>query len=146
MHNLQRIVFPASLEFLNECLSFVLRHAKQYIESGEELFHVKLSLEEIVSNVINHAYPDGQQGLIDVGCGLGSNREFCIQVVDSGKKFNPLNMEEPDVTLDIDEREIGGLGIFFARNFVDDINYRRVKNRNVLTLSYSLDGKGAALL
>lgn len=129
---------PAKLESLNDFCDFVLQHAEQYIGSQRTLFGIKLALEEILVNIISYAYEGNPDGLVKVGCVVWRN-QFRIRVVDNGRVFNPLEWEDPDLFAELEEREIGGLGIFLTKCVTDEINYCRKKNQNILTLSYLLD-------
>jgi len=57
-------------------------------------------------------------------------------ISDQGAPFNILEVPDPDVTGDISDREIGGLGVFFVKEMVDEARYRRKGNRNILTLIF----------
>ena len=91
-----------------------------------------LALEEAVSNVMLYAYPD-KSGQVLVECDKSDKLVFTI--TDSGVPFDPTQQKEPDVTQNLDERPIGGLGIFLVRQIMDDIRYERKDNKNILTLT-----------
>lgn len=93
---------------------------------------INLALEEAVSNVMLYAYP-GKSGQVLVECDKSDKLVFTI--TDSGVPFDPTQQEEPDVTQNLDERPIGGLGIFLVRQIMDDIRYERKDNKNILTLT-----------
>ena len=57
-----------------------------------------------------------------------------IRIIDSGKHFDPLKEEDPDTTLNIKDRPIGGLGIFMVKRFTDKLDYIRQNNKNILTM------------
>ena len=54
--------------------------------------------------------------------------------LDRGKPYNPLEKDDPDTTLDIDERDVGGLGIFLVKNNVDEISYEYADGKNILRM------------
>ena len=60
-------------------------------------------------------------------------------IVDSGLAFDPTKKEDVDITLGVEERSIGGLGIHLVRQIMDSVNYERIKGKNVLTLTKKLD-------
>lgn len=93
---------------------------------------INLALEEAVSNVMLYAYPD-KSGQVLVECDKSDKLVFTI--TDSGVPFDPTQQKEPDVTQNLDERPIGGLGIFLVRQIMDDIRYERKDNKNILTLT-----------
>ena len=59
-------------------------------------------------------------------------------ISDSGKAFDPTAAPEADITLDVEDRPIGGLGIFLVRNIMDSVHYERVDGKNILTMSKNL--------
>jgi Serine phosphatase RsbU, regulator of sigma subunit len=95
---------------------------------------LNLALEEAVTNVILYAYPEGSDGLVDIEAILGAEKLTFI-ISDSGIPFDPTAAPEADVTLGVEERPIGGLGIYLVRNIMDTVSYERLDGKNVLTLT-----------
>lgn len=95
---------------------------------------LNLALEEAVSNVMMYAYPEGTVGRVVVEASL---EEGCLVFVlrDSGKPFDPTAAPEADITLGVEERPIGGLGIFLVRQIMDSVRYVREGDENVLILT-----------
>jgi anti-sigma regulatory factor (Ser/Thr protein kinase) len=60
--------------------------------------------------------------------------ELRVEVADDGCPFNPLEHPSPDVSLPLDQRPIGGLGIYMMRKSLDQLEYRREQERNVLVM------------
>ena len=94
---------------------------------------LELATEEAVVNVIRYAYPKGS-GTVEARCGVDENDRIIIEIVDTGTPFNPLSQSKPKLTDDVDERKIGGLGIFFIRMMMDHVKYRHENGKNILTL------------
>ena len=94
---------------------------------------LRLAVEEAVVNVIDYAYPVGTEGEITIKMMSDGNKLHC-QIIDTGVPFDPTKKEKADTTLSIEERQIGGLGIFLVRELMDTINYERVDGKNILTL------------
>ena len=92
---------------------------------------VNLALEEAVSNVMLYAYP-GASGEVLVECAKSDRLVFTI--TDSGLPFDPTQQEEPDINQGVEERPIGGLGIFLVNRIMDEVHYERKENKNILTL------------
>lgn len=108
-------------------------------ESEDLQFKIRLSIEEAVENVVRYAYEDGH-GWIEVGTDLDTEGlMLTIVLKDAGVPFNPLDKDDPDVTLGVDDREIGGLGIFLCKNLMDDICYNYTDGCNVLTMKKKLN-------
>ena len=63
---------------------------------------------------------------------MDRDERLIIEIVDSGVPFDPLSFEEPDMTHDISKREVGGLGIFLMKKLMDDVQYIRKGEKNIL--------------
>ncbi|MCR4569928.1 MAG: ATP-binding protein [Bacteroidales bacterium] len=95
--------------------------------------NLNLALEEAVTNVISYAYPKGTDGLVEIDAVLQEKSlEFII--ADSGTPFDPTARPDADITLSVEERPIGGLGIYLVRQIMDEIHYSRVDGKNRLSL------------
>ena len=97
------------------------------------VFQVNLVLEEVAINVINYGH-DG--GLHEIEIALTSELDaLTIEVIDDGRAFDPTeDAKVPDVTLPMEERPVGGLGVYLVRTMMDEMRYRREGGRNHLTL------------
>ena len=94
---------------------------------------LRLAVEEAVVNVISYAYPEGTEGDVTIKM-MSDGHTLRFQIIDTGVPFDPTKKEKADTTLSIEERQIGGLGIFLVRELMDTINYERVDGKNILTL------------
>ena len=97
---------------------------------GSEL---NLVLEEIVMNVIQHGRPESPEGAIRVSLRL-EDADIVATVADRGAPFNPLLAREPDLAADLEQRDLGGLGIHLVRRLVSSMEYARREGENCLTL------------
>ena len=97
------------------------------------LFKIRLSLEEVVENVVNYAYASGL-GWMEAGTERNGDT-LTVTLRDGGKPFNPLEKPDPDITLSAEERQIGGLGIFLCKQMMDSVSYRYEDGCNILTLT-----------
>lgn len=94
---------------------------------------INLALEEAVTNVIMYAYPKESDEVLELDAIISpGSLEFVI--TDSGKAFDPTAAPEADVSLDVQDRPIGGLGIYLVRNIMDTVRYERKDGRNILTM------------
>nr|WP_320160317.1 ATP-binding protein [uncultured Methanoregula sp.] len=98
----------------------------------EEILDTQLAVEEAITNVIVHGY-EGREGEIVIAC-RATKGIVEIQIEDKAPPFDPLSLPEPDLTASVDDRKIGGLGIFLIRQVMDDIVYRHEDNKNILIL------------
>lgn len=95
---------------------------------------MNLALEEAVSNVILYAYPKGSDGLVDIEAFIREDRLDFI-ITDSGVPFDPTTVADPDVTLDVKDRPVGGLGIYLVKSIMDHVSYARVEGKNILSMT-----------
>ncbi|MFC5468671.1 ATP-binding protein [Cohnella suwonensis] len=98
-----------------------------------------LSCEELVTNTISYGYPDSEAGSRFIRLTVRAREqtvEVCLE--DEGVPFNPLETADPDVGLGIDEREIGGLGIFFVKRMMNEATYERTESGNRIVLRKTL--------
>jgi len=105
---------------------------------SKDLFQVNLALDELLTNTISYGYPDTKEHEILIKYTIEDAKDLVIEVRDDGLPFDPLEREDPDITQDIDERSIGGLGIYLVRQMMDDINYRWEDGYNVLSMRKNL--------
>lgn len=117
---------PASLANVESCLE------SQGI-GQQRRREIELAMEEILVNIFNYAYPD-RPGEVEIVCGLDDGGGLQVEVSDQGIPFNSLSRENPDLQADIAERNVGGLGVYFVKQLVPAIRYRREEGRNILTL------------
>jgi serine/threonine-protein kinase RsbW len=129
------LVLSATLENLEFFLAHVRSSAAAWGMEAELLYPIELSLEEVLVNVISYAYPKEEKGNIDVNCSWDSQQGLTIQVVDYGAAFDPLEKPDPDTNLSLDERGIGGLGIFLTKKMMDTVTYERSRGKNILTMT-----------
>ena len=97
------------------------------------VFHVNLAVEELATNIISYAY---DEGLHEFEIVFDSEPEsLTIHLWDDGRPFDPLTeAPEPDLDATLDERRIGGLGVYFAETLMDEMRYKREGDRNHLIL------------
>jgi anti-sigma regulatory factor (Ser/Thr protein kinase) len=105
------------------------------LPDGSDL-KIDLVIEEVLVNIVNHAYR-GDGGPLEVECAVRDGA-FCCIFRDWGPPFNPLEADAPDVGQPLDDRPIGGLGIFLAITMPDTCSYMRRDDVNELTFCFSL--------
>lgn len=138
-----------SLEFKN--ILTELDHLREAVESlgksfrisKKGVFQVNLALEEVFTNIVSYGYKDKAAHWIKITI-WNQNGILYICIEDDGIPFNPLDEKEPDLKCPIEDRRIGGLGCHFLRCFMDDIDYERVGDKNILTMKKSLKDKQPA--
>lgn len=103
-------------------------------------YELKLVCEEVFMNIVSYAYPEAT-GMVTVGCEVDDEGRLLMETIDSGIPFNPLELEDPDFDDDLENRSIGGLGIFILKNTMDHISYERRNGQNVLHMEKHLPVK-----
>jgi len=124
----------AKLANLYPLLGFVTSCARRHGADQERVREIELVMEELLVNIFNYAYPD-REGDVTILCRPADDGRLLVEIADDGVPFNILTRAEPDRDIGIEERSIGGLGIFFVRRLVPEIGYRREDGRNILTLT-----------
>lgn len=96
-------------------------------------FKVRLCAEEVIENIVNYAYKPAD-GFLEVEL-HDEGGVFKMVFKDAGVKFDPLAKPDPDITLSIEDRPIGGLGIFLCKQMMDDVSYQYLNGMNMLSMS-----------
>jgi anti-sigma regulatory factor (Ser/Thr protein kinase) len=91
-------------------------------------------VEEVLTNIISYARPEDDSLEIAIYWSEPTPGTVRIEIHDSGDEFNPLEVPDPDLSLDAEEREIGGLGIHLVRRYMDHCEYERRNGRNILAM------------
>lgn len=100
---------------------------------------IELAVDEVFTNVASYAYPDGEPGDVVITASMTEDMdEMIITFKDWGIPFNPLDREDPDLDVPIEERRVGGLGIYMVKQYMDKVSYEYVDGTNNLTLQKGL--------
>ena len=127
-------IFPAKVETLTDVISFVEETLESYECSMKTQMAICVAIEEIFVNVANYAYGDGV-GDVNISISFDkASRNVTFRVSDKGVPFNPLNKPDPDTTLSVEDRDIGGLGIYITKKTMDVVNYTFENEENILTM------------
>ena len=113
--------------------SEIRKYASEQGWSEPITMQIDLVLEELVLNAMSYGYPEGGAGCIRVHL-QGQGALIHIDIEDDGIPFNPFSQPQPDFSLSIEDREIGGLGIHFVREFMDEFAYERKGSQNHVSL------------
>lgn len=128
------LIVEAKLDNLAQVLQFVdSRLEEEDCPIGLQM-KIDVAVEELFVNIASYAYAPGS-GSATVRMEVEENpKTVVITFVDRGVPYDPLAKEDPDVTLSINDREIGGLGIFMVKKSMDDMIYAYENGQNVLTI------------
>jgi serine/threonine-protein kinase RsbW len=134
----ERLTLPASVGSISAFSEFVRRGAIAAGVATDEFEKLNLVLEEILINVARYAYTPAT-GAVEVAYAPAGPHKLRVEIADSGRVFNPLEADPPDLSRGLADRPIGGLGVFLVRSMVDSIDYRREEDRNILSFTFPLD-------
>lgn len=123
----------SSLESLGQIERAVSAFGEEHGWAADLLFHVQLVLDELATNVINHGYgASGHSFQIMIESKPQAVR---IELVDEARPFDPLqDAPQPATDASVEERKVGGLGVYITKQLMDELEYRRENGKNRLTL------------
>ncbi len=96
----------------------------------QTLMKIELACEEAIVNIISHAKTEN----LEIEVQVVPKSHAAITFADAGPPFNPLEQADPDLSLSLEERQPGGLGLFLIRQNMDELSYARKENRNQFTM------------
>ncbi len=130
--SMSKITFAAQVEKLADIEQFVDACAERFLLDAKKTFGLHVAVEEVFVNICNYAYPD-EEGEVSMSTGIEDDA-LVLEISDHGIPFNILVLPEPDTSLNIEDRTIGGLGGYFIRRLTDNVTYRREDGKNILKL------------
>ena len=134
---MKSITVEAKIENVDKVTEFV----NEVLEEKECPLKVQMQLDvaidEIFGNIAYYAYGKGSGNAIQIEM-EDNPPKITLTFIDQGIPYNPLESKDPDITLDIEDREIGGLGIFLVKKTMDELSYEYVDGQNILTMKKEL--------
>jgi serine/threonine-protein kinase RsbW len=118
------LTLPADLSNLHQIREFIQDAARHFCDEDQFVYDIELAVDELVTNVIIHGY-HGEHGLIKI-IANGSPGQFEIRIIDDASPFDPTLLEDPDLQIPLEERRIGGLGVYMAKVLTDEMSYKRL--------------------
>ncbi len=135
---MQQITLEAAIDNLSKAIDFIDGCLEGMDCPLKKQMQVDVAVEELFVNVAHYAYP-GTKGDVTITFETESGpARALITLTDSGIPFNPLEREDPDITLKAEERGVGGLGIFMVKKSVDAIEYRYSGGKNILRITKNI--------
>ena len=136
---MRTVIFSADFKNLDEIRDFVGDAASEAGFGPRSVYAIQLATDEACSNIIEHAYAEIPDGEIECTCNL-SDEELVIMLRDHGRPFDIGSVPDPDLSPDLEKRQIGGLGIYLMRKLMDKIEYECTPNAgNILTMKKRLE-------
>ena len=133
----KEIIIKNEIAELERVAVFVKEVSQLLSLDSETTMNLNLALEEVVSNVILYAYPQKMGENIIIKASSDDNI-LVFTITDKGDEFDPTKVEDADITLAAEDREIGGLGIFIVKNIRNEVTYQRLDGKNILTLKKNI--------
>lgn len=128
-------VFSAKKDTLPEVMAFTEECLESFDCPMKSSMAICVAVEELFINIASYAYGEGE-GTASLSFGFDkSDRLMTLVIKDNGVPFNPLERDEPDISLSAEEREIGGLGIFITKKTMDTVTYAYENGQNILTIT-----------
>lgn len=136
---MNKITVPAKIENLQKVLNFVIEQLDSVKYNIKARLQLELSIEEVYVNIANYAY-ESEDGEVVICCNINKNPlQITLQFIDCGTPYNPLKNRDPDISLKIKEKKVGGLGILLIKKNVDNIAYEYKDGKNILTIQKELN-------
>jgi len=129
----KQLVLKNSISEVGVLSSTVEEFCEKNNFSDEVTHDIRLALEEIFSNIVFYGFQDQDEHQIAISFSL-KNNTLILEIKDDGIPFNPLEFKTPDLEIPIEERKTGGMGIHIAGELVDEIEYFRKQNNNILVM------------
>ncbi|MBN2388538.1 MAG: ATP-binding protein [Anaerolineales bacterium] len=130
---MRTVIFPAHFDQLDAIRRFVTQAARDVGLAEKDVCAVEMAVDEACSNIIEHAYRSSK-GVIECTCECADDA-LTVVLRDYAAPFDPANVPPPDLSDDLEERKIGGLGVYLMRQLMDEIHYETdATTGNVLTM------------
>ena len=131
---MKELTLKALVESIPQVTAFVDEQLEALDCPMKAQMQVDVAIDELFGNIAHYAYGD-PPGDATVRFDFDeADRTISITFIDGGIPFNPLEQDDPDVTLPAEARQVGGLGIFLVRKTMDQVTYRREDGFNILTI------------
>ncbi|MEI6289665.1 MAG: GAF domain-containing protein [Chloroflexota bacterium] len=115
-------LFSARFEYLDAIRQFAVESASNAQLTEKEIYNLQLVVDEAASNIIEHAYEENPDGKIEISI-IITDDNISVIMKDTGKRFIVEDAQEPDITASLEDRNIGGLGLFFMRKLMDVVRF-----------------------
>ena len=135
---MKTITVEAKIENIDVVTDFVNTFLEENSCPMKIQMQIDVVIDEIFGNIAYYAYESGS-GNASVQVGMEeAPRKIVLIFSDQGIPYNPLENKDPDITLNLEEREIGGLGIYMVKKMMDEISYEYADGQNILRMKKNL--------
>lgn len=137
---MKELTLPAAAENIEKAVAFVNGQLEAAGCPPKTMIQIDVAIDELFGNIAHYAYGK-DTGDATVRVEVTEEPAVIITFIDNGIPYNPLKKSDPDVTKDLEEREIGGLGIFMVKKSMDDITYEYKEGQNILRIKKNMERK-----
>ena len=137
-----RLCLKSQASELERLMGVITRLGTAHHLPDKVVSDLNLALEEVFSNIIRHGYEGREDREVTIALHLAPE-EITATVEDTGVPFNPLELPDPDLTVPLEERKVGGLGVYLVRQLMDEVDYRTEGGRNILRLTKRIATRGS---
>ena len=134
---MKQLTIKADISQLDQVLSFADGILEEIECPMKVQMQIDIAIEEIFVNIASYAYPGSEGNAVIEVEADGEDKSVQIVFEDEGIPYNPLEKEDPDISLSAEDRPIGGLGIFMVKKSMDDMSYEYKDGKNRLTIKKS---------
>ena len=131
---MKELTLAAALNNLPMVTAFIDEQLEALSCPMKAQMQIDVAIDEWMANLASYAYGDGGGEVTVRFDYLPDDRTVALTFIDSGIPYDPLAKPDPDVTLAVEKRSVGGLGIFLVKKTMDDMTYARQDGRNVFTI------------
>ena len=136
---MKELTIAATVENIEAVTDFVNEQLEELDCPMKAQMQIDIAIDELFGNIAHYAYnPEIGQATVRVEV-IENPLAVTITFIDNGVPYDPLAKEDPDTTLSIEDREIGGLGIYMVKKSMDDITYEYKDGQNILTIKKNLN-------
>ena len=136
---MKELTIAATVESIETVTDFVNEQLEAYDCPMKVVMQIDIAIDELFSNIAHYAYnPEIGEATVRVEV-VEDPLSVIITFIDKGVPYDPLKQEDPDTTLSIEERQIGGLGIYMVKKTMDDITYEYKDGKNILAIKKNLN-------
>ena len=135
---MKELTIEATPENMEKVIEFIDGMLEEYGCGVKEQMAIDVAVDELFSNIAHYAY-NPETGYATVRVDV-KNDPLAVEItfIDNGVPYDPLAKADPDTTLSLEERQIGGLGIFIVKKTMDAVNYEYKDGKNILTIKKNI--------
>ncbi len=135
---MKELTIEATPENVDTVIEFVDEQLEEYGCGMKEQMAIEVAIDELFGNIAHYAYnPETGYATVQVDV-LQDPLSVEITFIDNGKQYDPLAKEDPDTTLSVEDRPIGGMGILIVKKSMDAVNYEYKDGKNILTIKKNI--------